>query len=530
MALSQHPPVYCLTAVHWVKLRPKPQTLNPHFGSSHFGSSLFSERWFRPTSPVDASGDSVMDAATQPIADDDGEGDDEESPLTHASPAAEGGDRLHGLLQHEDLHARNEALRDAAIAAEALKAATTSAEVLPLSGPNPYAIAAAASVSNPVTTSVPLSLPVNARKQKDRLESPEKKHRTDKKKIETGAKLPGGGGAGSPTSFWRGRCKADLMLLSWPPQLLLNPQTGLPKFSTWTPLPLRPSRARSETFGTCLLGGRKKSCQSCILTKHIFPRFPTRCKTWIRDRKDLSKAQGDMVARLNHMEAEARDLKTRSRSVSPAPPLPDQSPRSTTASTLGGRRVVDDFQIVIGGWNDAKRGDIEAEIRHLFELNQASPLLHNIHVPFVRSKFARVELLYTGGNLAERRKVQNLVIEALKKTFRDFRSNIAGQQDKTLWVTRNRSKEDREKIRALVSIKDWALKHTSAILVDLDWRGKLWIRGEQVLYWHQFRKPEEGSMMLTNAAGDETGWWVDVHQLSRILAIPVDQVRDELLD
>ncbi|OLP91035.1 hypothetical protein AK812_SmicGene27317 [Symbiodinium microadriaticum] len=204
--------------------------------------------------------------------------------------------------------------------------------------------------------------------------------------------------------------------------------------------------------------------------------------------------------------------------------------RSTTASTLGGRPAIDDFQIVIGGWNDAKRGDIEAEIRNLFELNQASPLLHNIHVPFVRSKFARVELLYTGGNLTERRKVQSLVIEALKKTFRDFKSNISGQESRTLWVTRNRSKEDREKIRALVSIKDWAFKHTSAILIDLDWRGKLWIRGEQVLYWHQFRRPDEGAMMLTNAAGDETGWWVDVRQLSRILAIPVDQVRDELLD
>ena len=279
-----------------------------------------------------------------------------------------------------------------------------------------------------------------------------------------------------------------------------------------------------------LTGGQKEIMSELHTHKAHLSSVSNQVQNLDKKQEDLSKAQGDMVARLNLMEAEVRDLKTRSRSVSPAPPLPDQSPRSTTASTLGGKPVVDDFQIVIGGWNDAKRGDIEAEIRHLFELNQASPLLHNIHVPFVRSKFARVELLYTGGNLAERRKVQNLVIEALKKTFRDFRSGISGQHDKALWVTRNRSKEDREKIRALVSIKDWALKHTSAILVDLDWRGKLWIRGEQVLHWHQFRKPGEGAMMLTNVAGDETGWWVDVHQLSRILAIPVDQVRDELLD
>ncbi|CAE7897203.1 unnamed protein product [Symbiodinium microadriaticum] len=321
---------------------------------------------------VDVGGDSVMDAPTQPIPVDDAEGEDEESPLTHASRTAERAPPVLGQLHNEDLQARNEALRDAAIAAEALKAATSAAEVIPLAEPNPYALAAAHVSSTAAASTAPgLALPVNSRRQRE---------------------------------------------------------------------------------------------------------------------------------------------------------------RSTTASTLGGRPAIDDFQIVIGGWNDAKRGDIEAEIRNLFELNQASPLLHNIHVPFVRSKFARVELLYTGGNLTERRKVQSLVIEALKKTFRDFKSNISGQESRTLWVTRNRSKEDREKIRALVSIKDWAFKHTSAILIDLDWRGKLWIRGEQVLYWHQFRRPDEGAMMLTNAAGDETGWWVDVRQLSRILAIPVDQVRDELLD
>ena len=75
------------------------------------------------------------------------------------------------------------------------------------------------------------------------------------------------------------------------------------------------------------------------------------------------------------------------------------------------------------------------------------------------------------------------MIETLKKAFQDYRSTIAGQETRSLWVTRNRrSKEDREKIRPLVSITDWAQQHISSIFIDLDWRGKLWIRGEQVLY------------------------------------------------
>ena len=476
---------------------------------------------------VDVGGDSVMDAPTQPIPVDDAEGEDEESPLTHASRTAERAPPVLGQLHNEDLQARNEALRDAAIAAEALKAATSAAEVIPLAEPNPYALAAAHVSSTAAASTAPgLALPVNSRRQRERLESPEKKPKVDRKKAEPGSRqagleappLFGGGGLGrtdlpshaSPVPPPEGTGR--------PPQVfhLDPPPTNIP---SWV-----------GDLRDMLTGGQREIMFELHTHKAHLSTVSHQVQNLDKRQEDLTRAQGDMVARLNNMEAEVRDLKTRSRSVSPAPPVPDQSPRSTTASTLGGRPAIDDFQIVIGGWNDAKRGDIEAEIRNLFELNQASPLLHNIHVPFVRSKFARVELLYTGGNLTERRKVQSLVIEALKKTFRDFKSNISGQESRTLWVTRNRSKEDREKIRALVSIKDWAFKHTSAILIDLDWRGKLWIRGEQVLYWHQFRRPDEGAMMLTNAAGDETGWWVDVRQLSRILAIPVDQVRDELLD
>ena len=64
----------------------------------------------------------------------------------------------------------------------------------------------------------------------------------------------------------------------------------------------------------------------------------------------------------------------------------------------------------------------------------------------------------------------------------------------------------------------------------MDWSGRLWIRSEQVLYWHQTRKPNEESMMLTNASGDETGWFVDVKQLGRLLSLHPDPVRDELQD
>ena len=71
----------------------------------------------------------------------------------------------------------------------------------------------------------------------------------------------------------------------------------------------------------------------------------------------------------------------------------DVSPRSTVPSSVS-RPVVDDFQLVIGGWSEAKNSDIEAEVRQIFSKIQASPLLHDVHIPFIRSNFARIELLY----------------------------------------------------------------------------------------------------------------------------------------
>ncbi|CAE7590673.1 unnamed protein product [Symbiodinium sp. CCMP2592] len=239
-----------------------------------------------------------------------------------------------------------------------------------------------------------------------------------------------------------------------------------------------------------------------------------------------------MAARLDNMEAEVRDLRTRSRSVSPAPHRAvEQSPRgSTVASTLGGKPVIDDLQIVIGGWDEARRSDAEREVRLLFDKIDAAPLLHNITIPFVRTKFARVELLFTNSNLGERRRIQNLTIQALKEKLEDYVSCIPGQERAKLWVTRNRSKDEREKIRALVSIRNWAKKHLSEVFIDLDWSGRLWIRSEQVLFWHRYREPNDNSMMLTNVAGDETGWFVDVSQLGRLLSLSPDQVRNELQD
>ena len=363
-------------------------------------------------------GDATMndDDATQPMQ----PSDVDESPLHSVKP-----DLTAVSLAMEDRRAQTEALRDAARAAAS---AATDKLVLPVPGLNPYQQSALGAIS-PGSALAPVRK--EGKGPKDRLESPEKKHKTEKARREGLGPTPLFGGSMSSTPA--------PVPKEQPPQP--HRTTGPPEFYNLDP---QSPPAWVHDLREMMVGGQRELMSELQSHKSHLAHVVTQVQGIDDQQQDLAKAHKEMQHRMSNMEAEVRNLKSRSRSVSPAPPLPDQSPRTTTASTAGGRPPVDDLQLVIGGWDDARRSEIEQEVRDLFAKIEASPLLLNIHVPFVRSRFARVELLFTNDSLAERRRVQTLTLEALKKALTNYTSVIQGQQGKRLWVTRNRSKEDRE--------------------------------------------------------------------------------------
>ena len=246
--------------------------------------------------------------------------------------------------------------------------------------------------------------------------------------------------------------------------------------------------------------------------------------------QDMAELQRRFQSRLDNMEEEMKDLRA-GRTVSPAPfrSGPGSSPRSTTASGGGNQPIVDDLQLVIGGWQ-AKKSEVEAEIRSIFDTLEAGPLLKDIHVPFIRTNFARIELQFGSSKLAERRQVQSLTLKALKKHFEAHPySSIQQQSSNRLWASRNRSREERAKIRALVGVKEYCARYISEMFIDLDWRGKLWIRGEQVLFHASLKRPKDDSLMLNDSRGDESGWWVDLATLSRVLPRDKETIVSELI-
>ena len=165
-------------------------------------------------------GDATMDDETQPMHPDDAD----ESPLHSVKT---GPTEL--AIANDDVRARSDALRDAARAAAAASEASKDRLVIPLAPMNPYQQAA-------------LEVPtgnIGGRKEgkgpKDRLESPEKKHKPDK----ASHHRPGGLG---PTPLFGGGMSSGAAPVpkeqparpSGPPEFYnLDPQSPLHGFMTF---------------------------------------------------------------------------------------------------------------------------------------------------------------------------------------------------------------------------------------------------------------------------------------------------------
>ena len=73
---------------------------------------------------------------------------------------------------------------------------------------------------------------------------------------------------------------------------------------------------------------------------------------------------------------------------------------------------------MIGGFVNAKRSDLQAELRSFFEQHGGPEVLKEVFVPYLRSNIARLELNFPGeADLRQRRLIQTQVLEVLKTNY-----------------------------------------------------------------------------------------------------------------
>ena len=66
--------------------------------------------------------------------------------------------------------------------------------------------------------------------------------------------------------------------------------------------------------------------------------------------------------------------------------------------------------------------------------------------------------------------------------------------------------------------------HRRESLVDRDWRGKIWANGQQLLNHVEYAQRAHHTLMLTDAKGNETGWFLDVTKTAGVLGVPESTV------
>ena len=214
--------------------------------------------------------------------------------------------------------------------------------------------------------------------------------------------------------------------------------------------------------------------------------------------------------RLSALEREVRDLRAGSRSPTPAraPPSPrGNSPRSE-------RNIEEELQLALGGWEDARREEAVEEAKALFEALQLEHAWLDIWSPYSRTSHVRIALKFpeTHTSISQQRRFQKQVLEKLQT--RKFLRNIPGQECREIWVQRHRTPEERAKIRAIVSVKEFIEQLTFAEghkkrPGEINWRGKLFVGNVNILGSPEQTEPlQEDDFPLSDARGNHSGWFI----------------------
>ena len=94
----------------------------------------------------------------------------------------------------------------------------------------------------------------------------------------------------------------------------------------------------------------------------------------------------------------------------------------------------------------------------MFSQLRAGALLKGVYVPYVRSSFCRVDQ-----DIWAKRELQTTVLKHLQGL--NFVSIIAGQEPVRFWYARNRTPQERAKIRAILSVQALCVRYLGEALL-----------------------------------------------------------------
>ncbi|CAE7368588.1 unnamed protein product [Symbiodinium necroappetens] len=246
--------------------------------------------------------------------------------------------------------------------------------------------------------------------------------------------------------------------------------------------------------------------------------------------QDHNKLHEGSLSRIEALEKEVKELRAASRSPTPSRAPPSPGARSLTPQRE--RNIEEELQMAIGGWEDCRRDEAVEEAKAIFEAAQIPNAWLEIWSPYSRTSHVRVILQFPPNykTVPQQRAFQTEVLEKLKG--RKWTSNVPGNEGRTIWIQRHRSPEDRAKIRAIVSVKEFidqltfggGLRKKHA---EIDWRGKLFVGNVNVLGGpHESDTLQDLDLPLADPRGNHTGWFIKAEHFARATGLPAEQLPD----
>ena len=254
--------------------------------------------------------------------------------------------------------------------------------------------------------------------------------------------------------------------------------------------------------------------------------------------------------RITALEKAVVELDRKSRSVTP-PRAPDtprgsrlgntspRSPRSNPGAFPNEtpRDPEQDLCLVVGGWSDARVSEAEQEVRNLFEAAGMSNYLESMSGPSGRTNFLRVTLNFQGNqDLVRKRQLQTRVLDKLKQM--KSKSGIEGQDSCNLWITKDRSIEERIRIRALVLTKNFYEKlpqptdpAQSRPSPEIVWRGQVFVGQKRMLKsMDNGQEPTANDQVIEDARGNHTVWFLCSEAFSQVTGKPKEELQQMWAD
>ena len=125
------------------------------------------------------------------------------------------------------------------------------------------------------------------------------------------------------------------------------------------------------------------------------------------------------------------------------------------------------------------------------------------------------------------------LIQAVKSLA--YGSVAPDSEGSEIWVSKQRSVEERHKIRALVVTKEFIekLRETPDRKCDapeIDWRGRLYVGVHQLMGNAERDEPQPEDQFIADSRGNHTPWYVSASKVQRATGFPVGELQQVWLE